>query len=232
MKYLHVEKAIFLNRPNRFIAQVLLQGQVVTCHVKNTGRCRELLQPKATVYCAYCPGPQRKTDYDLIAVEKKLSHGRRLLINMDSQAPNQAVQEWLRAGGLGVPLTYLKPECRYDQSRFDFYGETASEKFFLEVKGVTLEQNGVVLFPDAPTQRGLKHLHELIRCRSEGYQAYLILVVQMARADYFKPNDETQPAFGQTLLQAQAAGVKIRAYTCRVTPASLQLAKPLPVRLA
>ena len=157
MHYQHLKKAIFQERPNRFIARVQLDGQLTTCHVKNTGRCRELLVPGATVYCEYCPKPERKTAYDLVAVEKQIPGQTPLLINMDAQAPNVVAQEWLEQKILFPDLRYLKPECKYGDSRFDFYGETTRKNFFLEVKGVTLEQDGVVLFPDAPTERGVKH---------------------------------------------------------------------------
>jgi sugar fermentation stimulation protein len=231
MYYQHLTPAIFQERPNRFIARVKLNGKLVTCHVKNTGRCRELLVPGATVYCEYCPKPERKTAYDLVAVEKQRSGLPPLLINMDAQAPNVVAREWLEQKILFPDLRYLKPECKYGDSRFDFYGETAHTKFFLEVKGVTLEENGVVLFPDAPTERGVKHLHELTRCLKEGYAAYILFVVQLAEAAYFTPNDATQPAFGTALRQAKQAGVHVLAYTCAVTPATLALAKPLPIKL-
>jgi sugar fermentation stimulation protein len=231
MHYQHLTPAIFQERPNRFIARVKLNGKLVTCHVKNTGRCRELLVPGATVYCEYCPKSERKTAYDLVAVEKQRSGLPPLLINMDAQAPNVVAREWLEQKILFPDLRYLKPECKYGDSRFDFYVETAHTKFFLEVKGVTLEENGVVLFPDAPTERGVKHLHELTRCLKDGYAAYVLFVVQLAQAAYFTPNDATQPAFGAALRQAKQAGVHILAYTCTVTPATLALAKPLPIKL-
>jgi sugar fermentation stimulation protein len=232
MQYAQIKKAIFQERPNRFIARVKLDGELITCHVKNTGRCRELLLPGVTVYCAYSPNPDRKTHYDLVAVEKRLPGQKKpLLINMDSQAPNQVVQEWLEAGGLFPDLCSLKPECKYGDSRFDFYGETPRQKFFLEVKGVTLERDGVVLFPDAPTERGVKHLTELARCLKDGYAAYLLFLVQLEPALYFTPNEETHPAFGAALRQAKQAGVHILAYTCTVTPSSLVLHQPLPLKL-
>ena len=231
MHYQHLKKAIFKERPNRFIARVQLDGQLITCHVKNTGRCRELLVPGATVYCEYCPKPERKTAYDLVAVEKQSPSQTPLLINMDAQAPNVVAQEWLEQKILFPDLRYLKPECKYGDSRFDFYGETTRKNFFLEVKGVTLEQDGVVLFPDAPTERGVKHLHELTRCLKDGYAAYVLFVVQLAQAAYFTPNDTTHPAFGEALRQAKQAGVHVLAYTCAVTPATLSIAAPLPVKL-
>ena len=225
MHYPNITSGRFLSRPNRFIAQVEIGGREETCHVKNTGRCRELLVPGAIVYLTASDNPERKTKYDLVAVEK----GSRL-INMDSQAPNKVVQEWLEQGGL-PGLTRIQPEYRYDQSRFDFYLEQGSQKAFLEVKGVTLEDRGVVRFPDAPTARGAKHLHELIRASREGYGAYVFLVIQMENVDHFEPNWQTDPDFGQALLEAQEAGVQILAYDCQVAPASLSIGKKVPVQI-
>lgn len=225
MHYPNITAGRFLSRPNRFIAQVEIGGREETCHVKNTGRCRELLVPRAIVYLTASDNPERKTKYDLVAVEK----GSRL-INMDSQAPNKLVQEWLAQGGL-PGLTRIQPEYRYDQSRFDFYLEQGSQKAFLEVKGVTLEDHGVVRFPDAPTARGAKHLHELIRASREGYGAYVFLVIQMENVDHFEPNWQTDPDFGQALLEAQEAGVQILAYDCQVAPASLSIGKKVPVQI-
>ena len=221
MHYPNITSGRFLARPNRFIAQVEIGGREETCHVKNTGRCRELLVPGARVYLTASGNPKRKTKYDLVAVEK----GTRL-INMDSQV----VQEWLEQGGL-PGLTRIQPEYRYDQSRFDFYLEQGSRKAFLEVKGVTLEENGVVRFPDAPTARGAKHLHELIRAGREGYGAYVFLVIQMENVDHFEPNWKTDPDFGQALLDAQEAGVHLLAYDCQVTPDSLWIGKKVPVKI-
>ena len=225
MHYPNITSGRFLARPNRFIAQVEIGGREETCHVKNTGRCRELLVPGARVYLTASGNPKRKTKYDLVAVEK----GTRL-INMDSQAPNKVVQEWLEQGGL-PGLTRIQPEYRYDQSRFDFYLEQGSRKAFLEVKGVTLEEIGVVRFPDAPTARGAKHLHELIRAGREGYGAYVFLVIQMENVDHFEPNWKTDPDFGQALLDAQEAGVHLLAYDCQVTPDSLWIGKKVPVKI-
>ncbi|WP_278674807.1 DNA/RNA nuclease SfsA [Acidaminococcus fermentans] len=225
MHYPNITFGRFLSRPNRFIAQVEIGGREETCHVKNTGRCRELLVPGAIVYLTASDNPERKTKYDLVAVEK----GSRL-INMDSQAPNKVVQEWLEQGGL-PGLTRIQSEYRYDQSRFDFYLEQGSQKAFLEVKGVTLEDHGVVRFPDAPTARGAKHLHELIRASREGYGAYVFLVIQMENVDHFEPNWQTDPDFGQALLEAQEAGVQILAYDCQVAPASLSIGKKVPIQI-
>ena len=172
MKYQEVKKGIFLSRPNRFIAHVMIDGTEEICHVKNTGRCRELLQPGVVVYLEKSRNPARKTRFSLVAVEK----GQRL-INMDSQAPNAAAKEWIASGRLFSPVTLLRPETKYGDSRFDFYAESGEQRHFIEVKGVTLEENGVVRFPDAPTQRGAKHLRELCRCQQEGFQAHVLFVV-------------------------------------------------------
>ena len=225
MHYPNITAGTFLSRPNRFIAQVEIAGKEETCHVKNTGRCRELLVPGAAVYLTASDNPKRKTKYDLVAVEK----GSRL-INMDSQAPNKVVQEWLEQGGL-PGLTKIQPEFRYDQSRFDFYLEQGDRKSFLEVKGVTLEENGVVRFPDAPTERGVKHIRELERAVREGTEATLFFVIQMCGVDHFSPNDITHPAFGAALREAAAAGGHIRAYDCVVAPDSIAIHRPVPVIL-
>lgn len=225
MQYPNITAGTFLSRPNRFIAQVEIAGKEETCHVKNTGRCRELLVPGAAVYLTASDNPKRKTKYDLVAVEK----GSRL-INMDSQAPNKVVQEWLEQGGL-PGLTKIQPEFRYDQSRFDFYLEQGDKKSFLEVKGVTLEEDGVVRFPDAPTARGAKHLHELIRAAEEGYGAYVFLVIQMADVDHFEPNRKTDPDFAQALQEARNKGVTLLAYDCNVTPGTLEIGKRVEIVL-
>ncbi len=225
MHYEHISPARFLARPNRFIAQVELAGHIETVHVKNTGRCKELLLPGATVYLERSQNPERKTKYDLIAVEKG-----ELLINMDAQAPNRVFGEWAAAGGI-PGLKLLRPETTWGSSRFDFYYETAQDKGFVEVKGVTLEIDGGAFFPDAPTERGVKHLHELIAARQQGYRAAVCFVIQMKGVEFFSPNDTTHPAFGQALREAAKAGVEVWAYDCAVTPDSLVLADPVPVRL-
>lgn len=225
MRYAQVCPARFLARPNRFIAQVELEGRMETVHVKNTGRCKELLVPGATVYLERAQNPARKTPYDLIAVQK----GERL-INMDSQAPNRVFGEWARAGGL-PGLTLLRPETVWGSSRFDFYWESARERGFVEVKGVTLELGGGAFFPDAPTERGVKHLHELAAARRQGYRSAVCFVIQMKPIDFLSPNDQTHPEFGQALREAAAAGVEVWAYDCAVTPDSLSLGQPVPVRL-
>ena len=226
MHYPNVSPAVFLARPNRFVAEVLLDSVPTTVHVKNTGRCRELLVPGAAVWLTKSGNPNRKTAYDLIAVQK----GDRL-INLDAQAPNQVFFEWASAGHFLPDLTLLKPEQKHGDSRFDFYWETAARRGFVEVKGVTLEQDGRCRFPDAPTERGTRHLHELIRAVEEGYRATAFFVIQMENALDFAPNDDTDPAFGQALRQAARAGVEIAAYSCRVTPGSIEMDRPVPVLL-
>lgn len=225
LQYPNVTPAVFLSRPNRFVALVRLGEEEVQVHVKNTGRCRELLRPGAQVYLTKSGNPGRKTAYDLIAVKK----GARL-INMDAQAPNQVFSEWAAAGHFVPGLTLLKAEQTHGNSRFDFYWEAGPRKGFVEVKGVTLEENGAVYFPDAPTQRGVKHLRGLAQCVREGYEGTVCFVIQMEQADFFAPNDRTHPAFGQALWEARAAGVTILAMTCAVTPDSLTLAGPVPVK--
>lgn len=225
MKYSNpIVKGSFLERPNRFIAKVSVDGTEETVHVKNTGRCRELLVPNATVYLEHWDTEHRKTKYDLIAVEKG-DH----LINMDSQAPNKVAAEYLPA--LFPDYTYLKAEVKHGNSRFDFYLETPSEKWFIEVKGVTLEEDGIVRFPDAPTQRGVKHIEELTHCLSEGYRAMILFVVKMRDVSHLEPNDRTHPAFGEALRKAKAAGVRIEAVDCIVTPDSVTARASLPIKL-
>ena len=208
------------------MAQVELAGETVTCHVKNTGRCRELLVPGVRVYLEESGNPNRKTKYDLIAVEK----GERL-INMDAQAPNQVFGEWARAGRFVPDLTLLRPETKYGASRFDFYWEAPDRRGFVEVKGVTLEEAGAAYFPDAPTERGVKHVEELMACRAAGYEAALFLVVQMEGVAFWSPNDRTHPAFGAAVRAAAAAGVEILCRDCRVTPDSLTMGAPVAIRL-
>ena len=220
---------MFLARPNRFIAQVELDGRRETVHVKNTGRCRELLLPGAPVTLAASANPARKTKYDLIAVEKETPAGP-LLINMDSQAPNRVAAELLPR--LLPDGTLLRPETVFGASRFDFYAETAAgSRWFVEVKGVTLEEAGVARFPDAPTQRGAKHLRELALAHAQGYETAVLFLIQMTGPTLFTPNDATDPAFATALREASAAGVHVWAWDCRVTPSTLLPGKPLPVRL-
>ena len=230
MEYSSVRPGVFLDRPNRFIAHVETDGRPEVCHVKNTGRCRELLVPGARVYLSESGNPARKTRFDLIAVEKERPEGK-LLINMDSQAPNQVFREWASEGRFRPGLTVLRPETVFGSSRFDFYWETEESRGFTEIKGVTLEESGTARFPDAPTERGVKHLHELIAARAEGYEAVLCFIVQMEGMSFVEPNDATHPAFGEALRQAARAGVEVTALECAVTPASLRAVRPLPVRL-
>lgn len=227
MKYHNIVKASFLERPNRFIAYVDIAGRKETVHVKNTGRCAELLVEHATVYLEKSNNPTRATAYDLVAVEK---NGR--MINMDSQAPNRAVEEWLYKKLLFPDLSLVHPETKYGSSRFDFYIEAGGRRIFMEVKGVTLETENVVLFPDAPSERAVKHVEELILAKKEGYEAYLLFVVQMQGVDYFTPNRETHPAFAEALRKAEAAGVHILAYDCLVDAAGMELNNPVKVQLA
>ena len=216
---------VFVNRPNRFVAHVEIDGVVQVVHVKNTGRCRELLPVGAKVWCLESDNPNRKTKYDLITVQK----GERL-INMDSQAPNAAVGEWLRSGGLGL-VENIKAEANEGDSRFDFSFTKDGRKCFLEVKGVTLENDGVCAFPDAPTERGAKHLRGLARLAKEGYGAYVLFVIQMADVKYMHPNDQTDPAFGAALREAAECGVKILAVDCAVTENSMNVRLPVLVKL-
>ena len=215
----------FLARPNRFIAHVEIGGEVQVVHVKNTGRCRELLPTGAEVWCRYDPNPARKTKYDLITVRK----GARL-INMDSQAPNTAAKEWLLSGGLGE-IENLKAESFHGDSRFDFSFTKDGKTCFLEVKGVTLENDGVCAFPDAPTERGVKHLRGLEELSKNGHGAYVLFVIQMSDVKYLHPNDNTDPAFGAALRAAAAAGVKILAMDCAVTEDTMEIRLPVLVKL-
>lgn len=211
MDYGEMEQAVFLERPNRFIAYVETASGREICHVKNTGRCRELLVPGAEVYVKRNHNPARKTPLDLITVRK----GDRL-INMDSQVPNCVAQEWLWESGFVSPQAVIKPEKKYGNSRFDLYIEDGNRKMFMEVKGVTLEEGGVCRFPDAPTERGVKHLKELAAACLDGYEAAVLFVIQMDQVKYLEPNDRTHAAFGEALRQAKEAGVKVMAIDCRV----------------
>jgi sugar fermentation stimulation protein A len=215
----------FLARPNRFIAHVEIDGKVEICHVKNTGRCKELLPAGAKVWCQQFDNPNRKTKFDLITVQK----GERL-INMDSQAPNKAAKDWLLSGGLGH-ITDVKAEYTQDDSRFDFSFLKDGKRCFMEVKGVTLENDGVCAFPDAPTERGVKHLRGLTKLAKEGYGAYVLFVIQMADVVYLHPNDVTDPAFGKALREAVEAGVEVRAVDCAVTEDSMVVRNPVEIRL-
>ncbi|MFT4104947.1 MAG: DNA/RNA nuclease SfsA [Lacrimispora sp.] len=266
MEYQNMLKGTFLSRPNRFIAHIRIipengREETVVCHVKNTGRCRELLLPGVSVLVQFHPEARvlgRKTEYSLIGVWKEREHGQSpLLINMDSQAPNQAAYEWLKSMEENMALPFhpiagreisktpvldcLRREVTYDQSRFDlsfqltFSGEEGREPeripAFMEVKGVTLEENGLAMFPDAPTERGIKHMTELIHAHEEGYEAYILFVIQMKEMEAFTPNIKTHPQFGDALQAAAKAGVHILAYDCIVTENSLSIHQPIPVFL-
>ena len=225
MHYPNMVPGIFLSRPNRFIAHVEINGQTEVVHVKNTGRCRELLPPGAQVWCQKSDNPNRKTKFDLITVRK----GKRL-INMDSQAPNAAAKEWLLSGGLG-PIENLKAETVHGDSRFDFSFTKEGKPCFLEVKGVTLENDGICAFPDAPTDRGAKHLRGLTQAVREGCGGYVLFVIQMADVQHLHPNDATDPNFGKALREAAAAGVTVLAMDCAVTEDTMTIDKPVPVVL-
>ena len=224
MEYRNIVAGTFIERPNRFIAHVKIRSKVEVVHVKNTGRCAELLQPGATVYVQEAENPERKTKWDLIGVRK----GSRL-INMDSQIPNKIVEEWIRSGNLFPDATKIKAEQKYQNSRFDLYIECGERKIFVEVKGVTLEEDGIVKFPDAPTERGLKHIQELCEAVKAGYEAYVFFVIQMKGVRYFTPNMETHPQFGEALQRAQEEGVHILAYDCRVMKDRIEIANEVPV---
>ena len=225
MQYGKMVAGRFVARPNRFIAHVEINGQVEICHVKNTGRCRELLPTGAQVWCEVAQNPTRKTKFDLITVKK----GHRL-INMDSQAPNAAAREWLLSGGLGQ-IENLRAETFHGDSRFDFTFTRDGKTCFLEVKGVTLEQDGVCAFPDAPTERGAKHLRGLAEAAKNGFGAYVLFVIQMEDVRYLHPNDATDPVFGKALREAAAAGVQVLAVDCRVTEDTMAIGSPVEVRL-
>jgi len=215
MKYKNIVKGEFIERPNRFIAKVKIYGEVHTVHVKNTGRCRELLLPKATVYLEESDNPSRKTKYDLIGVEKA-GLG---LVNIDSSAPNKVVYEWLKMQG----YDYIKPEYTYGKSRIDFYMEKGEEKYLMEVKGCTLEIDGVGYFPDAPTERGLKHINELIAAKEQGFNPIIAFVIQMEGISEVRGNRLTHPEFADALDRAAESGVEILNLTCKVEPDALYI---------
>ena len=230
MKYEHIVEGRFIERPNRFIAYVEIGGKREKVHVKNTGRCRELLQDDAQVFLSYSDNQSRSTAYDLVAVKK----GDRI-VNMDSQAPNVAVKEWLREGEKHLvfgDITFVKPETTYQNSRFDFYVECRDRKIFIEVKGVTLENNGEVRFPDAPSERAVKHVEELAKAKKDGYEVYVLFVIQMKGVKFFMPNDATDPKFAKALWEARKQGVKVLAYDCVVTEYSMKIGEAVPVYLA
>ena len=224
MRYDNIVRGRFLSRPNRFIALVDIDGAETVCHVKNTGRCRELLVPGAEVYLVPGTAPGRKTPYDLVAVDKS-----GVLINMDAQAPNRVFAEFART--FDPQALSVRPEFRFGDSRLDFCLERPDGLHLVEVKGVTLESGGHARFPDAPTERGVKHIRELMRAVEQGHRATAFFVIQMAQVADFAPNDDTHPAFGATLRQAAAAGVQVAAYACRVTPDTMSIDRPVPVIL-
>ena len=226
MQYQNIREGYFIERPNRFIAYVDIDGTKETVHVKNTGRCAELLKPGAKVYVQDSMNPERKTRWDLIGVEK----GERM-VNMDSQVPNKVVKEWIEAGNLFENVVTIRPEYTYGNSRIDLYVETTEKKILIEVKGVTLEEEGVVRFPDAPSERAVKHVEELKKSLKEGYEAYVFFVIQMKDVWYFTPNMDTHSEFGQALCEAKKAGVNVVAYDCEVTKASIRLSGTVPVIL-
>ena len=211
MKYKNIKEGTFLSRPNRFLANVEIDGQTHVCHVKNTGRCRELLVPGARVYLEESDNPLRKTGFDLVSVYKENK-----LFNIDSSAPNKIFGEWIEASGLFGNDVFVKPECKYKNSRFDFYIESGNRRIFAEVKGVTLEENGVMMFPDAPTERGVKHLNELVECVKDGYEGYVVFIIQADTAKYFTPNRKTHEEFADALKNAETCGVRIICLCCDV----------------
>ena len=225
MQYKNMVPGIFRARPNRFIAHIEIDGKLEICHVKNTGRCKELLIPGAKVWCQHFDSASRKTKYDLICVQKG-----DILINMDSQAPNAAAKQWLLSGGLGA-IENLKAEYTHGDSRFDFSFTKDAKQCFLEVKGVTLEHDGVCAFPDAPTERGVKHLKGLTAAAKEGYGTFVLFVIQMADVKYLRPHDETDPAFGKALREAAANAVTVLAMDCAVTQDSMEIRLPVLVKL-
>ena len=226
MRYEKIVTGTFVSRPNRFIAMVGVAGTIEKCHVKNTGRCKEILVPGARVILSVSDNPGRKTKYDLIAAYKG-----EMLINIDSQAPNIVFGEYIPGSGLFGSNPRVHPEYTYGDSRFDFYIESGERRCLAEVKGVTLEDGGVCRFPDAPTERGAKHLRGLMRASEEGYECYAVFIIQMKPAILFAPNYETHEEFGTLLQDAEKTGVKILVYSCDVTPDSVSISSPVPYRL-
>lgn len=224
--YKNIKKGIFVSRPNRFVAVVTVDGQNKVCHVKNTGRCRELLIPGVTVLLEKCESKDRKTEYDLVAVYKGQE-----LINIDSQAPNKVFGEWIKERGFFGEPSLIRPETTYKNSRFDYYIENRSQKLFVEIKGVTLEEDGVAMFPDAPTERGIKHLNELVEATENGYTAYVFFIIQMKNCKYFTPNVNTHPQFAQALVKAERAGVNICCVDCEVFEEGFSIKDFVEVRL-
>lgn len=231
MKYSNIIKGEFISRPNRFIANVKIENEIHTVHVKNTGRCKELLVPNCTVYLSGSDNPNRKTKYDLIAVEKERKDKPPLLINMDSQIVNYVAEEWLKESGFFGKNAAIRREVTFGKSRFDFFIETENQKTFLEIKGVTLEKDGIALFPDAPTERGLKHINELIEAKRKGYSSYILFVIQMKEITEFSPNSETHMEFAKSLKKAEEEGVKIMAMDCDVSPDEIKISKEVKIHL-
>ena len=231
MKYSNIIKGEFISRPNRFIANVKIENEIHTVHVKNTGRCKELLVPNCTVYLSGSDNPNRKTKYDLIAVEKERKDKPPLLINMDSQIVNYVAEEWLKESGFFGKNAAIRREVTFGKSRFDFFIETENQKTFLEIKGVTLEKDGIALFPDAPTERGLKHINELIEAKRKGYSSYILFVIQMKEITEFSPNSETHIEFAKSLKKAEEKGVKIMAMDCDVSPDEIKISKEVKIHL-
>ena len=231
MKYSNIIKGEFISRPNRFIANVKIENEIHTVHVKNTGRCKELLVPNCTVYLSGSDNPNRKTKYDLIAVEKERKNKPPLLINMDSQIVNYVAEEWLKESGFFGKNATIRREVTFGKSRFDFFIETENQKNFLEIKGVTLEKDGIALFPDAPTERGFKHINELIEAKRKGYSSYILFVIQMKEITEFSPNSETHMEFAKSLKKAEEEGVKIMAMDCDVSPDEIKISKEVKIHL-
>lgn len=226
MKYEKIVKGTFIKRLNRFVAICNIDGEEIYCHVKNTGRCGEILINGVECFLEESDNPNRKYKYSLVTVRK----GNRL-INIDSQAPNKAAGEFLSNSGLFAELGVIKAEKTYGNSRFDFYFEYGNKKAFLEVKGVTLEKDGAVFFPDAPTTRGTKHLNELCKCVEDGFEAYVLFVIQMKGVTHFSPNDITDPDFSEALRKAKKSGVNILAYDCYVSENEMIIKDSVPIIL-
>lgn len=227
MEYKSIYKGTFLSRPNRFTAEVEIDGKMEICHVKNTGRCRELLIKGAEVYLEKAENPERKTKYSLVSVRKGDS-----LFNIDSTAPNAVFGEWIEKGGFFGEVSYVKPEYTYKNARLDFYIEAEGKKILVEVKGVTLEDGGTVLFPDAPTERGVKHLQHLREAAREGYEAFVFFIAKTEKAKLFMPNYAAHPAFAEELRQAKEEGVVVYCLNCTVLPHALSVRDFVPVQLS
>ena len=230
MNYSNIQEGTFLCRLNRFVAEVELDGQIERAHVKNTGRCAELLVEGNRVYLEKADSPGRKTGWDLVAVEKRLPDGGTRLVNMDSMAPNLAAMEWLTAGGIG-PLESLRAEVTVGDSRFDFAAWQEDQPVYIEVKGCTLETDGVARFPDAPTERGVKHVRGLTGLARRGNRCVVLIVIQMKGVHRFEPNWNTHPALGEALIEARNAGVEIMAVDCVIRPGFVEIDRPVEIDL-